>query len=220
MAKLASPPYFSTISLSLAPALVERLGQRDAHPTGIVLSLGVGALHAVAQAVGVVQGQHGRLRLRAAVAAAVSVGLVAFHFDDLVVLHGHPDAALHLAARAAARANALDLSCGRILALGQRGGRRGGKPHRARGSGHGGGLHEAAAREREFRHMPLLSFPSFPSSCCGPSAGRRHRLRQSGGDRGERRRFAGRHVCLRREALPSSDCKKGGKAQIIRGGCF
>ena len=52
----------------------------------------------------------GRLRLRAAVTAAVSVGLVALDFDDLVVLNGHPHAALHLAARAAAGADALDLA--------------------------------------------------------------------------------------------------------------
>ena len=96
--------------LELGTRLVERLGKRDAHPTGVVLAFGVRALHAVAQTIGMVQSQHGRLRLRAAVTAAVSVGLVALDLDDLVVLNGHPHAALHLAARAAAGADALDLA--------------------------------------------------------------------------------------------------------------
>ena len=94
----------------LGADLVHGLGKVDAHPAGIILALGVGALHGVAQTIGVVQRQHGRLGLRAAVAAAVCVGLVTFYLDDLVVLHGDPHTAFAFAARAAAGADALDLA--------------------------------------------------------------------------------------------------------------
>ena len=94
----------------LGADLVHGLGKVDAHPAGIVLALGVGALHGVAQTIGVVQRQHGRLGLRAAVAAAVCVGLVTFYLDDLVVLHGDPHTAFAFAARAAAGTDALDLT--------------------------------------------------------------------------------------------------------------
>ena len=94
----------------LGADLVHGLGEVHAHPAGIVLALGVGALHGVAQTIGVVQRQHGRLGLRAAVAAAVCVGLVTFYLDDLVVLHGDPHTAFAFAARAAAGTDALDLT--------------------------------------------------------------------------------------------------------------
>ena len=93
--------------LELLAAYLERLVQRDAHPTGIVLALRVRALHRETKAVGMVQRLHRRLRLRTAVPAALRRGLVALHLDDLAVAHGYPNAALHLAAGAAARANAL-----------------------------------------------------------------------------------------------------------------
>ena len=98
------------LSAVLVDDLVHGLGEVDAHPAGIVLALGVGALHGVAQTIGVVQRQHGRLGLRAAVAAAVCVGLVTFYLDDLVVLHGDPHTAFAFAARAAAGTDALDLT--------------------------------------------------------------------------------------------------------------
>ena len=63
------------------------------------------------------------LALRAVVARGLRRRLVAFGFDDAPVLHGHPNAAFHLAAATAARADALDL--GRLglrnLVLGERG---------------------------------------------------------------------------------------------------
>ena len=96
--------------LELRARFIEGLAQRHAHPTRVVLSLGVRALHAVAQTIGVVQGQHGRLRLRAAVPAAVGVGLVTFNLDDFIVLDGDPNTALAFAACATAGTNALDLA--------------------------------------------------------------------------------------------------------------
>ena len=94
----------------LGADLVHGLGEVHAHPAGIVLAFGVGALHGIAQTVGVVQRQHGCLGLGAAVAAAVCVGLVTFYLDDLVVLHGDPHTAFAFAARAAAGTDALDLA--------------------------------------------------------------------------------------------------------------
>ena len=94
----------------LGADLVHGLGEVHAHPAGIVLALGVGALHGVAQTIGVVQRQHGCLRLGAAVSTAVCVGLVTFYLDDLVVLHGDPHTAFAFAARAAAGTDALDLT--------------------------------------------------------------------------------------------------------------
>lgn len=56
-----------------------------------------------------VRGLQRCLALRAVVARGLRRRLVAFGFDDAPVLHGHPNAAFHLAAATAARADALDL---------------------------------------------------------------------------------------------------------------
>ena len=144
--------------VELGTGLVEGVGQGNANPTGIVLALGVRALQAIAQTIGMVQCEHRRLRLRAAVAAAVSVGLIALDLNHLVVLNGNPRAALDLAARAAARADALHFAGRRIGALGQSRGRRCREPYGRGGTRHSGRLQEAAASQRKFRHMPLLSF--------------------------------------------------------------
>ena len=90
----ASPPYFATSSLYLAPDLVAR-PRRSVTRTqpGSSSPLGLVRFMAVAQTIGVVQRQHGRLGLRAAMSAAVCVGLVTFYLDDLVVLHGDPHTA-------------------------------------------------------------------------------------------------------------------------------
>ena len=84
--------------------------------------------------------------------AALRRGLVAFHLDDLAVAHGYPNAALHLAASAAARANALDFPRIGIDALGKRPHRLGDRRERRSGTGDRHRLHEAAARERELSH--------------------------------------------------------------------
>lgn len=62
---------------------------------------------------------HGRLRLRAAMAAALGCRFVAFDLDGLAVLHRHPDAALHLAASTAARAHVLQLASGSVGIFGE-----------------------------------------------------------------------------------------------------
>ena len=106
----------------LAQALarqLEGLVQRDAHPTGIIGALGVRALHRVTQTIGVIGRMHGRLRLRAAMAAALGCRFVAFDLDGLAVLHRHPDAALHLAASTAARAHVLQLASGSVGIFGE-----------------------------------------------------------------------------------------------------
>ena len=106
----------------LAQALarqLEGLVQGDAHPTGIIGALGVRALHGVTQTIGVIGRMHGRLRLRAAMAAALGCRFVAFDLDGLAVLHRHPDAALHLAASTAARAHVLQLASGSVGIFGE-----------------------------------------------------------------------------------------------------
>ena len=92
---------------------VERLVPGDADPAGVGVALGVGALQRVAQAVGVVGGLERRLALGAAVAIGLLCALVALDLHRATVLHGDPHAALHLAAAAAAGADALDLALGR-----------------------------------------------------------------------------------------------------------
>ncbi len=126
---------------------LEGLIQRDAHPTGIVGALGVGALHGVAQAIRMIGSVHGRLRLRAAMAAALGRRFVALHLDGLAVLHRHPHAALHLAARAAARAHMGELASGGVGIFGEGphgGDHRGAYCGSRTGDGHR--LHEVASR--------------------------------------------------------------------------
>ena len=144
--------------VELGASLVKGVGQGNADPTGIVLALGFRALQAVAQTIGMVQCEHRRLRLRAAVAAAVSVGFVALNLDHLVVLDGNPRTALNFTASAAARTDALHFTGRRISTLGQSRGRRCCEPHGCGSTRHSGRLQEAAASQRKFRHMLLLSF--------------------------------------------------------------
>ena len=132
----------------------------DALPARL-LALGVGALHGMVDAVGVVGRLKRRLRLAAAVARRLERRLVALHLDGAPVLHRDPHAALHLAAAAAARAHALDLAAaaGRLGVLGECGAR-----HRAsddrRGSRGRGQLGEGTAAQVELTH--LSSFFSHP----------------------------------------------------------
>ena len=134
---------------------LERLIPADAHPARIVLVLGVRALHGVAQAVGVVRGLYGCLRFRTAVAVGVPGAVVALYLHGAAVLHGHPHAALHLAAPAARRADALDLAaCGRRVRFRQRPGR-----HLRRKRG------RRARRTRQFdegapRHVDACAHPA------------------------------------------------------------
>ena len=103
----------------LATVLVDDLGElltdglhglfpADAHPAGL-LALGVRALHGVVDARGVIGGLDRCLALGAVVARRLERRLVTLGLDDAAVLHGDPDAAFHLAAAAAAAADALDL---------------------------------------------------------------------------------------------------------------
>ena len=85
-----------------------RLIPGDAHPARVGGTLGIRALHGVVDAVGVVGGLDGRLALGAAVAHRVERRLgVALDLDRAAVLHGDDDAALVLAAGAAAGADEL-----------------------------------------------------------------------------------------------------------------
>ena len=87
---------------------VVRLVPGDAHPAGVGGALGVRALHGVVDAVGMVGGLDGRLALGAAVAHRVERRLgIALDLDRAAVLHGDDDAALVLAAGAAAGADEL-----------------------------------------------------------------------------------------------------------------
>ena len=129
----------------LGAGLVERLAEADAHPARVVFALGVGALHAIAQTVGMVQGQHGRLRLGAAVTTAVGARFVALDLDHLVVLDGDPNAALDFAASTAAGTDALNFTCRLVFALCKRVGRLCRESQRCSGAGDGCRLHEATA---------------------------------------------------------------------------
>ena len=93
---------------------------RDAHPARIARILGVRAFHRVQDAVGMVGRLDGRLRLRAAVAARREGGRVALDLRGASVFDGHPHAAFHLAATAAARADALDVGLGTGALIGYR----------------------------------------------------------------------------------------------------
>ena len=85
-----------------------RLIPGDAHPARVGGTLGIRALHGVVDAVGVVGGLDGRLALGAAVAHRVERRLgIALDLDRAAVLHGDDDAALVLAAGAAAGADEL-----------------------------------------------------------------------------------------------------------------
>ena len=95
---------------------LERLVPRDAHPARIVIGLRVGALHRVAQAIGMVSSLKRGLRLRAAVPSRLERRLVALDFHRATVLHRHPYAAFHLAAASTRRAYPLDLRHGSLLA--------------------------------------------------------------------------------------------------------
>ena len=144
---------------------VEALLEGDADPARIVLALGVGALHGVTQAIGMVGGLHRSLGLRAAVAAAVRRGLVALDLDDLAVLNSDPNAALDLTAGAAGGTDALDLASGLVGTLRERLHGLGGAPgHGAGGGRDGGDLDEATAAHAELGHIVLLS--SFLHDVC------------------------------------------------------
>ena len=102
--------------LRLRHRRLERLVPRDAHPARIVIGLRVGALHRVAQAIGMVSSLKRGLRLRAAVPSRLERRLVALDFHRATVLHRHPYAAFHLAAASTRRAYPLDLRHGSLLA--------------------------------------------------------------------------------------------------------
>ena len=126
----------------------------DALPSGL-LALGIRALHGVVQTVGVVRRLDGRLRLRAAVAHGLERALVAFDADGAPVLDDDLDAALHLAAAAAARLHFHGVLAGNhgIGFLGQRGVRRCAE-RRSRSAGDGGGFDERASRHSQIAHTP------------------------------------------------------------------
>ena len=132
----------------------------NAHPAGIVVALGVRALHGVLDAVGVVGRLNGRLALGAVVAHGEEAVLVALGANDLAVLHVHPHAALHLAAAAAAGADARDrrFGGGGVLVLGESSGGAGGAGNGSHGGRHGGGLDERPARHVQLAHFILLLF--------------------------------------------------------------
>ena len=133
--------------VELGAGLVERLGKRDALPTRVLFALGVRALLAIAQAVGVVEGEHRGLALGAAVAATVGGLLVALDLGHNAVGNGDPHAALVLAAGAAARTDVLDVAClAGVDTLGQGVRRLRRERNRRRDGRDGGRLHEAATR--------------------------------------------------------------------------
>ena len=144
---------------------LHRLVPRDALPAG-VLALGIRALHGMVDAIGMVRRLDGRLRLAAAVTARLERRLIALHLDDATVLHGHPHAALHLAAAAATRAHALDVVAARSRAgiLGQRRVRGGGR------AGHGSARHGSQLRERTARQIELSHSSSFSVSSFAAAA--------------------------------------------------
>ena len=134
-----------------------RLIPADAHPTGIVLTACVRALHGVVQTVGVVRRLQRRLAFAAMVAHGMERALVAFRADSAAVLDDDPHAAFHLAAAAAAGTHALglaSLALGSAARLGQRGTRR--RNHGSGSRGGGGQLRERAARHIQLAHALLL----------------------------------------------------------------
>ncbi len=133
--------------IELGAGLVKGIGQADADPAGIVLTLRVRALQAVAQTIGMVQCEHGRLRLRAAMTTAVGVRFIALDLDHLIILNGNPRTAFNLAACTAARTDTLDLASRCIRALSKRRGRRSCKPHGCGSARHCGRLQEAATSQ-------------------------------------------------------------------------
>ena len=124
---------------------LHRLVPRDALPAGI-LALGIRALHGMVDAVGVVRRLDGRLRLRAAVAHGLERSLVALDAYGPPVLDDDLDAALHLAAAAAARFHGHGVVAGHaaVRLFGQRGVRRSAERRGCR-TGDGGGLDERAS---------------------------------------------------------------------------
>ena len=118
---------------------------RDTLPAGL-LALRVRALHGIVQAVGVVRRLDGRLRLRAAVAHGLERSLVPFDAYGPPVLDDDLDAALHLAAAAAARFHGHGVVAGHaaVRLFGQRGVRRSAERRGCR-TGDGGGLDERAS---------------------------------------------------------------------------
>ena len=134
---------------------VDGLVPRNAHPAG-VLALGVRALHGITQAVGMIAGLHRGDRLVAAAAKSMAGALVALDLDRATVLHGHPHAALHLAAATAHRA---DLARGvgavehRVVRLGKS--RPRGHAEARNDTGRSGNLQEAPAAHA-FLHVSLL----------------------------------------------------------------
>ena len=85
----------------------ESLVPADAHPTRIVVALGIRAFHGIREPIGMVARLQRSLRLAAAVPRRRERALVPLDLDGAAVLHRHPHAAFHLAAPAAHRANTL-----------------------------------------------------------------------------------------------------------------
>ena len=151
---------------------IKRLVPGDAHPARVGGALGVRALHGVVDAVGVVGGLDGRLALGAAVAHRVERRLgVALDLDRAAVLHGDDDAALVLAAGAAAGADELHavalvahLGLDKLVVKRQgRLGERGEWGTRKRGGGAGDRCHFG---KRAARHALLhVHVPPFRFSC-------------------------------------------------------
>ena len=165
----AEQAFAAVFSLELVELRHDRrysLVPADAHPAGIVRIFRVRAFHRIAQPVGMVGRLKRRLPFRAVVASRLERALVALRLHDLSVLHGHPHAALHLAASAAARANALDLSRARrrgVALLGQslprrrRRAQRGGRHRRdfrERAARHGQSAHSSSSRRRAKMGQP------------------------------------------------------------------
>ena len=139
---------------------VHSLVPGDAHPAGVVVALGVGTLHGIVQAIGMVSRLDGGLRLGAAVTHRLERALVALDADGAAVLHDDLDTALHLAATTAASLNGNGVGPHdvgdllRMLDLSQRARRA--ASERGRGGGDGGCLHEVTTREIQLAHT--LSF--------------------------------------------------------------
>ena len=132
----------------------------DTHPTGVVVALGVRALHGIVQTIGVVGCLNRRLRLGAAVTHRLERALVALDADGATVLHDDLDTALHLAAATAASLDGNGVGPHdvgdllRVLDLSQSARRV--TSERRCSSGNSSCLHEVTTREIQLAHT--LSF--------------------------------------------------------------
>ena len=132
----------------------------DTHPVGVVVALGVGALHGIVQTIGMVGRLNRGLRLGAAVAHRLERALVTLNADGATVLHDDLDTALHLAAATAASLDGNGIGphdVGDLLSvldLSQSARRVTSK--RRSSSGNSSRLHEVTTREIQLAHT--LSF--------------------------------------------------------------